>query len=161
MFAELEEVFREINEVTRRELQPMLDNARRCDEAMPFALTVIAEELRKHDRHEMAMKCCLSAVAFDDQHQTEALSRCNSYMAMAECYEALGHLAEQELWLRKAYEVADKEPLSIYTAYGIADGLDTSLRSQNRIAEADEWRNTAKTLVNNMVEWATRRRGEK
>ena len=82
-------------------------------------------------------------------------------MAMAECYEALGHLAEQELWLRKAYEVADKEPLSIYTAYGIADGLDTSLRSQNRIAEADEWRNTAKTLVTNMVEWATRRRGEK
>lgn len=161
MFAELEEVFREIDQVTRRELQRMLDTVCRCDEATPFALTAIAGELRKHDRHEIAMKCCQSAVAFDEQHQTEALSRCNSFMAMAECYEALVLPQAQEFWLRKAYDVADKEPLSIYIAYGIADELNTSLRSQNRIAEADEWRIVAETLMTNMVEWAARHRGEK
>ena len=163
MLSEMDEMFREINAVTQSPLlQVLISDARKVDGTTPYSLMLISEALQEKHHHQLALKCCEFAGRFETWNKTSTpSSQCCNYIARSRCHEGLGNEAEREIWLRRAYELADGEPLPMSTAWRIANELQKCLFSLQQIVEANVWRATADTLMNNMIERAARRRKEK
>ncbi len=163
MFSEMDEMFREINAVTQNHpLQVLINDARKADGCTPLNLMLISETLQNEYHHRLALKCCEFAERLETWKQSSTPnSLCSNYIARSRCHEGLGNEREREIWLRRAYELADGEPLPMSTAWRIANELQECLFSLQQIVEANTWRATAATLMDNMIERAAHRRKEK
>ena len=163
MLSEMDGMFREIKAATQsHQVQVLINDARKADRTTSYSLMLIAEGLQEEHQHQLALQCCEFAERFETWKQTSIpISQCNNYVARSRCYEGLGNEPEREFWLRRAYELADGEPLPMSTAWRIANELQKCLFSLQQIVEANVWRATADTLMNNMIERAARRRKEK